>query len=134
MPRFIRDACLVIAAAAGIAIAYRLWVLNEPAVLTAPPPPVPQIEHASAPPQAIAPPPSPASADPAALDLAFWNSIKDDKTPDAYQEYLRAFPDGVFAGLARLRIQQLAEPRVLPQRQGAITRPPEQARRQLRPI
>ena len=36
MPRFIRDACLVIAAVAGIAIAYRLWVLNEPVVLTAP--------------------------------------------------------------------------------------------------
>ena len=40
-------------------------------------------------------------------EIAFWNSIKDSKNAAEYQAYLQAFPSGVFAPLARLRVQQL---------------------------
>jgi carboxyl-terminal processing protease len=43
------------------------------------------------------------AADAQAIELAFWNSVKDSKSPEDYQAYLKAFPDGVFAPLAQLR-------------------------------
>lgn len=36
-------------------------------------------------------------------DLAFWDSIKSSTGPAEYREYLRAYPNGRFAALARLR-------------------------------
>ena len=41
-------------------------------------------------------------------EVTFWNSIKDSKNAAEYQAYLQAFPNGVFAPLARLRVQQLS--------------------------
>lgn len=41
----------------------------------------------------------------AALDLEFWNAIKDSANPGDYQAYLDAFPNGRFAPLARRRSQ-----------------------------
>ncbi|WP_162915297.1 caspase family protein, partial [Desertibaculum subflavum] len=41
----------------------------------------------------------------AALELAFWNSIKDSAAADDYQAYLEAFPGGRFAPLARRRVE-----------------------------
>lgn len=41
-------------------------------------------------------------------DITFWTSIKDSKNPEEYNAYLQAFPSGIFAPLARLRIKQLA--------------------------
>ena len=41
------------------------------------------------------------------LDLAFWQSIKDSYNPEMYEEYLRQFPSGTYAGLARITIKQL---------------------------
>jgi Caspase domain len=38
-----------------------------------------------------------------AAELAFWDSIKESKNPADYRAYLEAFPNGVFAPLARLR-------------------------------
>jgi hypothetical protein len=52
-------------------------------------------------------PAGPASAD---LDLAFWNSVKDSGSVAAFEAYLRRFPEGVFADLAHLRIQDLKAP------------------------
>lgn len=52
----------------------------------------------------IAPMPVFAQSD---AEIAFWNSIKDSKNAAEYQAYLQAFPSGVFAPLARLRVQQL---------------------------
>jgi adenylate cyclase len=51
------------------------------------------------------PPPSP-PADPAAdaLDLAFWNSVKDSNRREELQAYLEQHPNGHFAGLARARL------------------------------
>jgi hypothetical protein len=47
------------------------------------------------------------SADGSDNDLAFWQSIKDSNDPDMYREYLRQFPSGVYAGLAKLKIRKL---------------------------
>ena len=42
----------------------------------------------------------------AALELAFWESIKNDKNPDLFQAYLKRYPKGVFADIATLNLQQ----------------------------
>jgi|GEM_PF-1943673 len=78
-----------------------------------------QIEELAAPPDA-APPAEPPVADaapdsgdeaePLSPDAVFWLSIKDSEDPEAYEEYLRRFPDGLFAGLARRRIERFGEP------------------------
>ena len=41
-------------------------------------------------------------------EIAFWNSIKDGGSAADFADYLRQFPDGTFAGLAKRRIEQLA--------------------------
>ncbi len=41
-------------------------------------------------------------------DALFWSSIKDSREPAAFQAYLRQFPDGTFADLARLRLSAVA--------------------------
>jgi hypothetical protein len=45
-------------------------------------------------------------ADPAAdaLDLAFWDSVKDSNRREELQAYLDQHPNGHFAGLARARL------------------------------
>jgi hypothetical protein len=61
-----------------------------------------------APPLATAiPGPQPAApaarVDPLAVELAFWNSIKDSSNPADYTAYLEQYPAGSFAGIARNR-------------------------------
>jgi adenylate cyclase len=46
--------------------------------------------------------PADAAAD--ALDLAFWNSVKDSDGREELQAYLDQHPNGHFAGLARARL------------------------------
>lgn len=41
------------------------------------------------------------------FELAFWNSVKDSKQVSDYEAYLKAYPNGRFAPLARARIAQL---------------------------
>ena len=65
----------------------------------------------------------PSSADPQAMELVFWNSIKDSKNGDDYREYLRKYPQGNFAGLARNRIKP-QEPPVPSDRKVAAIPPP----------
>jgi adenylate cyclase len=48
--------------------------------------------------------PTPAEIAAAALDLAFWDSIKDSNRREELQAYLEQHPDGHFAGLARARL------------------------------
>ena len=45
-----------------------------------------------------------------ALELEFWKSIKESKDPDMFREYLRQFPSGTYAGLAKIKIQKLSGP------------------------
>jgi len=63
------------------------------------------------------PPSAPAAeAAPAqnAAEIAFWNSVKDSKNPAELRAYLQAFPAGIFAQLARVRIEEMAKPRATP--------------------
>jgi uncharacterized caspase-like protein len=66
-----------------------------------------------------------------AVELAFWNSIKDSASAADYRAYLEAFPEGSFAPLARVRIAALGakprhEPSVAPPapRQAELTAEP----------
>ena len=65
-------------------------------------------------------PPPPASQ---AIELAFWNSIKDSENPDEFEAYLAQFPSGVFAGLAKTRLKSL----VPEQKTAAVVAPPKPA-------
>jgi hypothetical protein len=40
------------------------------------------------------------------LELAFWESIKNDKNPQLFQAYLNRYPKGVFADIATINLQQ----------------------------
>jgi hypothetical protein len=40
------------------------------------------------------------------MEIAFWNAIKDSKSPDLLQTYIDRFPHGTFAGLARALMNQ----------------------------
>ena len=58
-------------------------------------------------------------------DIAFWNSVEDSNSIPAYQAYLDSFPNGAFAALARLKIQQLEQAAIVqpvpePEPQGPV--------------
>ena len=40
-------------------------------------------------------------------EIEFWKSVKDSDDPDMFREYLRQFPQGVYAGLAKLKVKKL---------------------------
>jgi adenylate cyclase len=42
-------------------------------------------------------------------ELVFWESIKDSDNKSTFEEYLRQFPNGLFAGLAKINIQKLSK-------------------------
>jgi uncharacterized caspase-like protein len=44
------------------------------------------------------------TVDPKAIELSFWDSIKDSKQPEDYQDYLSKYPNGQFAQLATRRV------------------------------
>jgi adenylate cyclase len=55
----------------------------------------------------LSPAPAPPTAEEVAadaLDLAFWNSVKDSNRPEELEAYLEQHPNGHFAGLARARL------------------------------
>ena len=52
--------------------------------------------------QAAAPSPQP---DPTAIELSFWNSVKDSGVAEEYAAYLKTYPDGRFAALAESRMR-----------------------------
>lgn len=43
-------------------------------------------------------------------EIAFWESVKDSKNPEELEVFLAAFPDGLFATLARIRLNGLRGP------------------------
>ncbi|WP_296348484.1 adenylate/guanylate cyclase domain-containing protein [Reyranella sp.] len=60
------------------------------------------------------PPPShlaQAVADPeqVAIELAFWDSVKDSDNPAMYEAYLERYPEGAFSPLAQVRLEELGE-------------------------
>jgi serine/threonine protein kinase len=48
------------------------------------------------------------SANEQAVELAFWNSVKDGTDPRLYQDYLDKYPHGRFESLARTKLDMLA--------------------------
>ncbi len=54
-------------------------------------------------------PPKSAAPDPKAVELVFWESIKDSLRTADYEAYLEQYPDGSFATLARARLAELLE-------------------------
>jgi adenylate cyclase len=50
-----------------------------------------------------------AALDAQAVEIEFWDSIKDSKLAEEYEVYLQRYPDGNFAPLARVRLQAIAE-------------------------
>jgi len=51
--------------------------------------------------------PVPVGAQGASAEVSFWESVRDSKTPAELEAYLKAYPDGVFSGLARIRLNRL---------------------------
>ena len=45
--------------------------------------------------------------EPTQADVVFSQSVKDSSNADMQRAYLKQFPDGMFAGLARIRIKEL---------------------------
>ena len=50
----------------------------------------------------------PAGPDPRQIELAYWESIKDSRDAADFQDYLRKYPRGEFAGLAANRAKSVA--------------------------
>src|SRR5262245_17405281 len=50
-----------------------------------------------------------AAADPevSAVELAFWDTVKDSANPEMYSAYLERYPEGAFAALAKVRLDEL---------------------------
>jgi uncharacterized caspase-like protein len=69
-------------------------------------------EAPAAPPPVTPPPPLLPAVPPGAMELVFWQSIQATQRPEELEEFLRRFPDGTFAGLARSRLAETrrAEP------------------------
>lgn len=44
-----------------------------------------------------------------AIELAYWQSIKDSRRKEPFEAYLRRFPNGVFTELAELKLEEFAE-------------------------
>ena len=55
----------------------------------------------------VTPPQTAPGFDARAMELAFWNSIKDSTDPADLEQYLENFPKGLFAGLARNSLKRL---------------------------
>jgi uncharacterized caspase-like protein len=52
---------------------------------------------------------TPAAPSPANLDALFWDSIKASRNPADFDAYLKKFPNGTFADLARNKLQSLQQ-------------------------
>ena len=45
----------------------------------------------------------------AAFELAFWDTIKDSRRPDDFEDYLARYPNGTFVGIARRVLRELQQ-------------------------
>jgi class 3 adenylate cyclase len=53
------------------------------------------------------PEPSPSPAELVALELAFWESVRESDNPAMYEAYLEKYAEGAFAALAKARLDEL---------------------------
>ncbi|HVQ37466.1 MAG TPA: tetratricopeptide repeat protein, partial [Pyrinomonadaceae bacterium] len=54
--------------------------------------------------------PNIAVVDPAAIELSYWETIKNSNSPDDFKSYLEKYPDGQFASLAKSRANFVRPP------------------------
>lgn len=68
---------------------------------------VPSTETSQPAPEAPQPvaPPQPA----ADREVVFWQSVKDSDNPAMFRAYLKQYPEGVFAGIAKVRLEELEQ-------------------------
>jgi uncharacterized caspase-like protein len=59
-------------------------------------------------------PGSAAAADQAGLEVVFWNSIQGSKNPQLFEAYLRRYPNGTFAEIAKINLQEVKVAAALP--------------------
>jgi len=52
-------------------------------------------------------PVTPAAPSPAVVEFAYWDAVKNSTNPNAFKAYLKKFPFGNFADLARVKIDEL---------------------------
>ena len=72
-------------------------------------------------------PPPPPPPPPAEAENLFWQSISESEDPADFEDYLRLFPDGTFASLARRRMGPLADNRIAVLTADPPRRPPAPA-------
>jgi hypothetical protein len=142
---------LVLAGAAGVWLATpRMPAIfpQRPPAAPSPPAPALPVQSSSLPAPAQVPSaPAPAATSPAApavpaesapasaadadalrIELAFWNSIKDEKNPQLFEAYLARYPNGTFADIARIALTKLkAEPSAPPRPPPTPPRPSDDA-------
>ncbi|MDQ2855619.1 MAG: caspase family protein, partial [Acidobacteriota bacterium] len=58
--------------------------------------------------------PSPSKFDPNAVELTYWDSIKNSTDSEDFKAYLEKYPAGQFAALARNNLRRLGTPKVTP--------------------
>lgn len=54
------------------------------------------------------------AADPAAVEMSFWDSVKNSRSPSDYQAYLSQYPRGRFVALAKARLKEFSKPEPAP--------------------
>ncbi len=69
-----------------------------------------------------------------AVEVTFWNSIKDATNRTAFEAYLAQFPNGSFASLARIKVAELAPKQVVAIAPSAIPAPATVMRRPHQPV
>lgn len=67
--------------------------------------------------------PAAAGTDPGAFELAFWNSVKDAKSAAEIKTYLDRYPRGTFAGIAKVKYDELRAEAATPSSPGARLSP-----------
>lgn len=65
----------------------------------------------------------PIKPDPVVVDMAFWESVKASQRTGELQAYLTQFPSGVFAVLARIRIDEIKTLAAAPHLQSPLPKP-----------
>ena len=56
----------------------------------------------------VPPQPMTSTTDPAAIELAYWDGVKDSRDAEAFKTYLDQYPEGRFASLAKVRMRELS--------------------------
>jgi hypothetical protein len=44
-----------------------------------------------------------------AVELSFWESVRESDNPDMYEAYIEKYPDGEFVSLAKVRLEELRQ-------------------------